>query len=96
MAACQYGGQWLRLVLPQDLRVAGEVDAAQFARLLEVDDAERRTRLLAAAVIADRGADASIRLHTKLGFKEQGHLAKVGTRFGKPIGSYLLSLNLGR
>ena len=48
------------------------------------------------AVIAERGADASIRLHTKLGFKEQGHLAKVGTRFGKPIGSYLLSLNLGR
>lgn len=48
------------------------------------------------AVIADRGADASIRLHTKLGFQEQGHLAKVGTRFGKPIGSYLMSLNLGR
>ena len=48
------------------------------------------------AVIADRGADASIALHTKLGFKEQGHLAKVGTRFGKPIGSFLLSLNLRR
>jgi phosphinothricin acetyltransferase len=48
------------------------------------------------AVIADRGADASIRLHTKLGFLEQGHLAKVGTRFGKPIGSYLLSLSLNR
>ena len=48
------------------------------------------------AVIADRGADASIKLHTKLGFQEQGHLAKVGTRFGKPIGSYLLSLNLNR
>lgn len=48
------------------------------------------------AVIADRGAEASIRLHTKLGFVEQGHLAKVGTRFGKPIGSYLLSLTLGR
>jgi phosphinothricin acetyltransferase len=46
------------------------------------------------AVIADRGADASIRLHTKLGFVEQGHLAKVGTRFGKPIGSYLMSLSL--
>lgn len=46
------------------------------------------------AVIADRGAEASIRLHTKLGFVEQGHLAKVGTRFGKPIGSYLMSLNL--
>jgi len=48
------------------------------------------------AVIADRGADASTKLHTKLGFQEQGHLANVGTRFGKPIGSYLLSLNLNR
>jgi L-amino acid N-acyltransferase YncA len=48
------------------------------------------------AVITDRGADASIRLHSKLGFQEQGHLAKVGMRFGKPIGSYLLSLNLNR
>ena len=48
------------------------------------------------AVIADRGADASIALHKKLGFQEQGHLAKIGVRFGKPIGSYLLSLNLGK
>ena len=48
------------------------------------------------AVIADRGADASIALHKKLGFLEQGHLAKVGVRFGKPIGSYLLALNLGK
>jgi L-amino acid N-acyltransferase YncA len=46
------------------------------------------------AVIADRGADASIRLHEKHGFVEQGHLAKVGIRFGKPIGSYLYSLSL--
>lgn len=46
------------------------------------------------AVIADRGADASIALHKKHGFTEQGHLAKVGIRFGKPIGSYLFSLNL--
>lgn len=48
------------------------------------------------AVIADRGADASMALHKKLGFVEQGHLAKVGVRFGKPIGSYLLALNLSR
>ena len=48
------------------------------------------------AVIADRGADASLALHKKLGFQEQGHLAKVGVRFGKPIGSYLLGLNLGK
>jgi L-amino acid N-acyltransferase YncA len=46
------------------------------------------------AVIADRGAEASISLHKKFGFQEQGHLAKVGIRFGKPIGSYLFSLNL--
>ena len=46
------------------------------------------------AVIADRGAHASIALHEKFGFVQQGHLAKVATRFGKPIGSYLLSLKL--
>lgn len=46
------------------------------------------------AVIADRGAQASIALHEKFGFVEQGHLADVAMRFGKPIGSYLLSLKL--
>ncbi len=46
------------------------------------------------AVIADRGAHASIALHKKHGFVEQGHLANVAMRFGKPIGSYLLSLKL--
>jgi phosphinothricin acetyltransferase len=46
------------------------------------------------AVIADRGAHASIALHKKHGFSEQGHLANVAVRFGKPIGSYLFSLKL--
>lgn len=46
------------------------------------------------AVIADRGAHASITLHKKQGFIEQGHLANVAMRFGKSIGSYLLSLKL--
>ena len=46
------------------------------------------------AVIADRGAHASIALHEKFGFVQQGHLANVAIRFGKPIGSYLLSLKL--
>lgn len=46
------------------------------------------------AVIADRGAHASIALHKKHGFVEQGHLANVATRFGRPIGSYLYSLKL--
>jgi len=46
------------------------------------------------AVIADRGAGASIALHKRHDFKEKGHLANVATRFGKPIGSYLYSLQL--
>jgi L-amino acid N-acyltransferase YncA len=46
------------------------------------------------AVIADRGAHASIALHKKHGFLEQGHLADVAVRFGRPIGSYLYSLKL--
>jgi L-amino acid N-acyltransferase YncA len=46
------------------------------------------------AVIADRGAHASIALHKKHGFSEQGHLADVAVRFGRPIGSYLYSLKL--
>jgi len=45
-------------------------------------------------VIADRGAHASIALHKKHGFLEQGHLADVAVRFGRPIGSYLYSLKL--
>lgn len=46
------------------------------------------------AVIADRGAQASIALHRKHGFVEQGHLANVAVRFGKPIGSYLFSMKI--
>ena len=46
------------------------------------------------AVIADRGAGASLALHKKHGFVEQGHLANVAQRFGKPIGSHLFSLKL--
>ena len=46
------------------------------------------------AVIADRGAQASLALHKKYGFADQGHLANVAVRFGKPVGSYLLALKL--
>ncbi|MDG2497801.1 MAG: GNAT family N-acetyltransferase [Aquiluna sp.] len=46
------------------------------------------------AVIADRGAHASIALHEKYGFIQQGHLANVAVRFGKPIGSHMLSLKM--
>ena len=46
------------------------------------------------AVIADRGAGASIALHKRYGFKDKGHLANVAVRFGRPIGSHLFSLQL--
>ena len=42
------------------------------------------------AVISDRGADASIKLHETFGFKSQGHLGKVGFKFGKWLGTHLL------
>lgn len=66
------------------------------SRLLEalLQEAKRVGIKEIIAVIADRGADASIALHKKFGFVQQGHLAKVGVRFGRPIGSYLLSLNM--
>lgn len=46
------------------------------------------------AVIADRGADASIRLHERHGFTIQGKLAKVGFKFGKPVGTILMQRSL--
>ena len=46
------------------------------------------------AVIADRGAEASIKLHRRYGFADQGHLGKVGVKFGKPVGTFLMQLSL--
>lgn len=48
------------------------------------------------AVIADRGAGASIALHQKFNFRNKGHLANVGVRFGRPIGAHLLSVQLAK
>ena len=48
------------------------------------------------AVIADRGAEASIRMHAKLGFKEVGRLGKVGFKFGKWVGTVLMQKTLRR
>lgn len=59
-----------------------------------IDSCKKREIKEVIAVVADRGAQASIALHKKLGFIEQGHLANVAVRFGKPIGSHLLSLKL--
>ncbi|WP_091231996.1 GNAT family N-acetyltransferase [Microbacterium sp. 3J1] len=39
------------------------------------------------AVISDSKADASIRLHAKLGFEEAGRMGRVGHKFGRELGT---------
>jgi len=46
------------------------------------------------AVIADKGADASIQMHKNFGFKEIGHMGKVGFKFGRWLGTVLLQKSL--
>jgi phosphinothricin acetyltransferase len=46
------------------------------------------------AVISDKGAEPSIALHEAFGFKSQGHLAKVGFKFGRWLGTVLLQKSL--
>ncbi len=46
------------------------------------------------AVIADRGADASIRLHEAYGFKKIGHMGKVGFKFGRWLGTVRMQKSL--
>lgn len=46
------------------------------------------------AVIADKGADASIQIHKKFGFKEVGHMGRVGFKFGRWLGTVMLQKSL--
>ena len=46
------------------------------------------------AVIADKGADASIALHREFGFTEIGHMGKVGFKFGRWLGTILMQKSL--
>ena len=46
------------------------------------------------AVIADRGADASIEMHKKFGFKDIGHMGKVGFKFDRWLGTVLMQKSL--
>lgn len=46
------------------------------------------------AVIADKGADASVAMHRNFGFKEIGHMGKVGFKFGRWLGTYLMQKSL--
>jgi len=46
------------------------------------------------AVIADAGAEPSIRLHEKFGFEEVGRMGKVGFKFNRWLGTVLLQKSL--
>lgn len=46
------------------------------------------------SVIADKGADASIEMHRKFGFKEIGHMGKVGYKFERWLGTVLMQKSL--
>ena len=46
------------------------------------------------AVIADQGADASIKLHRDFGFEEIGRMGKVGYKFERWLGTVLLQKSL--
>jgi phosphinothricin acetyltransferase len=46
------------------------------------------------AVISDSGAESSVRLHEQFGFTKQGHLAKVGFKFDRWLGTILMQKSL--
>jgi phosphinothricin acetyltransferase len=46
------------------------------------------------AVIADKGADSSIGMHKAFGFKEIGHMGKVGFKFDRWLGTVLMQKSL--
>jgi L-amino acid N-acyltransferase YncA len=46
------------------------------------------------AVIADRSADASIRLHERLGFEEVGRMGRVGYKYDRWLGTVTMRLRL--
>lgn len=48
------------------------------------------------AVIADRNADASIRMHEGLGFTNIGHMGRVGFKFDRWLGTVMMQKSLRR
>jgi len=46
------------------------------------------------AVIADKGAEGSIKIHKDYGFKDIGHMGKVGFKFGRWLGTYMMQKSL--
>ena len=65
---------------------------ALLGALIEASKAAGLKEML--AVIADQGADASIRLHEKFGFTEIGRMGRVGFKFDRWLGTVLLQKTL--
>ncbi len=65
---------------------------ALFAELIDRSKAAGLKEMI--AVIADRGADASIEMHKRFGFKEIGHMGKVGFKFDRWLGTVLMQKSL--
>ena len=72
------------------------IGKALMARML--DDAKAAGIKEVIAVIADKGADASIAMHEQFGFTKIGEMGKVGFKFGRWLGTVLMqkSLKAGR
>ncbi len=68
------------------------IGKALMSRMLE-DSAEAGIKEVI-AVIADQGAEASIAMHERFGFKEIGHMGKVGFKFGRWLGTVLMQKSL--
>lgn len=68
------------------------VGKALMARML--DDAKAAGIKEVIAVIADKGADASIAMHENFGFTKIGEMGKVGFKFGRWLGTVLMQKSL--
>jgi len=68
------------------------IGKALLAELVRRAKAAGRKEII--AIIADRGAEASIALHAKLGFKEQGRMGRVGFKFGRWLGTVFMQKSL--
>ncbi|HEY5320275.1 MAG TPA: GNAT family N-acetyltransferase [Galbitalea sp.] len=65
---------------------------ALLARLIDESKAAGIKEII--AVIADKGADASIQMHKNFGFKDIGHMGKVGFKFDRWLGTVLMQKSL--
>jgi len=68
------------------------IGRALMARML--DDATAAGIKEVIAVIADKGADASIAMHEAFGFTKIGEMGKVGFKFGRWLGTVLMQKSL--